>query len=76
MLGWVLGCPVASFSAVDEVMPDPKIGDTRPDTAYVWYWEEEEHRLDGHKFWDKQNNFVACKVLQYAHMYPQAAFTD
>ncbi len=49
-------------------MPDPKVGDTRPDTAYVWYWEEEEHRLDGHKFWDKQNNFVACKVLQYAHV--------
>ena len=46
----VLSAKMASFSAVDEVLPGAD-GDLRLDTEYVWYWEEEPQRLASHKYW-------------------------
>ena len=43
----------------EEMEAEPTGPDLREDTPYVWYWEEDAHRLANHRFWDKQGNFVA-----------------
>ena len=51
----------------EEMEAEPTGPDLREDTPYVWYWEEDAHLLENHKFWDKQGNFVAYppKVSTY-----------
>ena len=41
--------------------------DLRPDTEFMWYWEEDGHRVKNHHTWDKQGNFIAYppKVSTY-----------
>lgn len=58
---------VAQGQYFEEMEAEPTGPDLREDTPYVWYWEEDAHRLANHRFWDKQGNFVAYppKVSTY-----------
>lgn len=43
----------------EETAPEPSGPDLRPDTPFMWYWEEDSERLKNHHTWDKQGNYVA-----------------
>ena len=43
----------------EETEAEPTGPDLRPDTEFMWYWEEDGHRVKNHHTWDKQGNFIA-----------------
>lgn len=51
----------------EETEAEPTGPDLRSDAAFVWYWEEDGHRVCNHHTWDKQGNFIAYppKVSTY-----------
>jgi hypothetical protein len=51
----------------EETEAEPTGPDLRPDTEFMWYWEEDGHRVKNHHTWDKQGNFIAYppKVSTY-----------
>ena len=51
----------------EETEAEPTGPDHRPDTEFMWYWEEDGHRVKNHHTWDKQGNFIAYppKVSTY-----------
>lgn len=66
-VAYASAAPSGGGAHFEEEGPEPTGPDLRVDVQYMWYWEEDKHRLERHHTWDKQGNFVAYppKVSNY-----------